>query len=51
MAEWFRFEGKKYPKDFGIVFFQGWESFTQSERLDAIRDAKKVLDRTLSKKS
>ena len=50
MAEWFKFEGRKYPKDFGIVFFQGWESFTSDERIDAIRDAKKVLDRTLSKK-
>lgn len=51
MAEWFKFEGRKYPKDFGIVFFQGWESFTADERVDAIFDAKKVLDRTLSKKS
>lgn len=50
MNEWFKFEGRKYPKDYGVVFFQGWESFTSSERIDAIRDAKKVLDRTLSKK-
>jgi len=49
MSEWFKFEGRKYPKDFGVVFFQGWESFSPAERLDAIRDAKKVLDRTLSK--
>lgn len=49
MSEWFKFEGRKYPKDFGVVFFQGWESFTSTERIDAIRDAKKVLDRTLSK--
>lgn len=49
MSEWFRFESRKYPKDFGVVFFQGWESFSPEERLDAIRDAKKVLDRTLSK--
>jgi AcrR family transcriptional regulator len=50
MSEWFKFEGRKYPKDFGVVFFQGWESFNAAERIDAIRDAKKVLDRTLSKK-
>lgn len=50
MSEWFKFEGRKYPKDFGVVFFQGWESFTPEERLDAMRDAKKVLDRTLGKK-
>ena len=50
MAEWFKFEGRKYPKDFGVVFFQGWESFTADEREDAIHDAKKVLDRTLRSK-
>lgn len=49
MSEWFRHEGREYPGDFGVVFFQGWESFTPEERLDAIRDAKKVLDRTLKK--
>jgi len=49
MSEWFKFEGRKYPKDFGVIFFQGWESFTEEERVDAIHDAKKVLDRTLSK--
>lgn len=47
MSEWFRFEGRKYPKDFGVVFFAGWESYTEREKLDAIRDAKKVLDRNL----
>jgi transcriptional regulator with XRE-family HTH domain len=47
MSEWFRHEGREYPADFGVVFFQGWESFTHEERLDAVRDAKKVLDRTL----
>ncbi len=50
MAEWFKFEGRKYPKDFGVVFFQGWESFSADERVDAIHDAKKVLDRTLRNK-
>ena len=51
MSEWFRFEGREYPQDFGVVFFQGWESFTPEERIDAVHDAKKVLDRTLSKKA
>lgn len=50
MGEWFKYEGRAYPKDFGIVFFQGWESFSTEEKLDAVRDAKKVLDRTLKKK-
>jgi AcrR family transcriptional regulator len=47
MSEWFAFEGHEYPQDFGVVFFQGWESFSDSEKLDAVRDARKVLDRTL----
>lgn len=47
MGDWFRHEGREYPADFGVVFFQGWESFTHEEKLDAVRDAKKVLDRTL----
>lgn len=50
MSEWFEHEGRQYPRDFGLVFFRGWESFTQDERVDAIYDAKKVLDRTLRKK-
>ena len=50
MSEWFQHEGRDYPGDFGVVFFQGWQSFTPDEKLDAVRDAKKVLDRTLKKK-
>jgi AcrR family transcriptional regulator len=50
MSEWFRYENREYPQDFGVVFFQGWESFTEAEKLDAIKDAKKVLDRSLRKK-
>lgn len=50
MNEWFSHEGRKYPQDYGVVFFQGWETFSRQERLDAIRDAKKVLDRTLRNK-
>ena len=49
MSEWFKFEGREYPQDFGVVFFQGWETLTPDERIDAVRDAKKVLDRTLSR--
>lgn len=49
MNAWFQHEGRDYPKDYGIVFFRGWETYSDEERLDAIRDAKKVLDRTLKK--
>jgi transcriptional regulator with XRE-family HTH domain len=50
MGEWFRHEGRKYPKDYGIVFFQGWESYSNGEKIEAVRDAKKVLDRALKNK-
>lgn len=50
MSEWFKHEGREYPEDFGVAFFQGWESFAPEEKIDAVRDAKKVLDRTLRKK-
>jgi len=50
MSKWFKHEGRKYPQDYGIVFFAGWESYTDQEKVDAIRDAKKVLDRTLKRK-
>lgn len=50
MKEWFKHEGRDYPQDLGIMFFQGWASYTERERLEAIRDAKKVLDRTLKSK-
>ena len=49
MNEWFRHEGRKYPKDYAVIFFQGWESYSDEERIEALRDAKKVLDRTLRK--
>lgn len=51
MSEWFHHDGRDYPADFGIVFFQGWESYTPDERVEAVRDAKKVLDRTLRNQS
>jgi transcriptional regulator with XRE-family HTH domain len=50
MNRWFRHEGRKYPSDYGVVFFAGWESYSEEEKAEAIRDAKKVLDRTLNRK-
>ncbi|MBX3244833.1 MAG: helix-turn-helix domain-containing protein [Acidobacteria bacterium] len=50
MSEWFRHEGREYPQDYGIVFFQGWETYSPEEKVEAVRDAKKVLDRTLRNK-
>lgn len=51
MTEWFRFEKRRPPQDYGVVFFQGWESYTSEEKEEALRDAKKVLDRTLKKRN
>src|SRR6185369_7527133 len=49
MNEWFKHEGRRVPKDYAVIFFQGWESFNEDERIEALRDAKKVLDRSLKK--
>ena len=49
MSEWFTFEGRECPQDFGIAFFRGWESFSAREKADAVKDAKRALDRSLSK--
>lgn len=46
MREWFRHEGREYPDDYGIVFFRGWETFTRRQKAEAVRDAKRVLDRS-----
>lgn len=48
MNEWFRYEGREYPKDYGVVFFRGWENFSPEDKIEAVRDAKRVLDRGLS---
>lgn len=47
MSEWFRHEGREYPQDYGIVFFRGWETFSHEDRVAALYDAKRVLDRSL----
>jgi transcriptional regulator with XRE-family HTH domain len=48
MSEWFAFEGRKYPSDFGVVFFRGWENLLPIDKVAAVRDAKRVLDRSLN---
>lgn len=49
MSEWFRHEGREYPQDYGIAFFRGWGSFSSAEKEAAVRDAKRVIDRSLGK--
>ena len=46
MSEWFHHEGREYPQDYGIVFFRGWETFSIEDRVAAVLDAKRVLDRS-----
>jgi transcriptional regulator with XRE-family HTH domain len=47
MSQWLRHEGREFPADYGIVFFQGWETFSRDDKVDALHDAKRVLDRAL----
>lgn len=47
MEEWFRHDGRECPQDYGVVFFRGWETFSHEEKIAAIRDAKRVLERSL----
>lgn len=49
MNLWFMHEAREYPQDFGVVFFQGWSSFSPDEKVEAVYDAKRVLDRSLKK--
>ena len=48
MDEWFRHEGREYPPGYGVIFFQGWETFSRENKVVAVRDAKRVLERSLS---
>lgn len=47
MEEWFRHDGRECPQDYGVVFFRGWETFSHEDKIAAIRDAKRVLERSL----
>ena len=50
MKAWFQFEGRECPQDYGVVFFRGWETFSPEDKAAAVRDAKRVLDRSLASK-
>ncbi len=47
MSEWFQYERRKYPQDYGVVFFRGWETFSTKDKIAAVIDAKRVLDRSM----
>lgn len=48
LHEWFTAEGRDYPSDLGVVFFRGWDSFTDEQKYAAIVDAKRAMDRSLA---
>ncbi len=48
MGEWFAYEGRPIPQDYGVVFFRGWETYSLDAKVAAVRDAKRVLDRSLA---
>lgn len=45
MNEWYRSGGLAAPADYGVMFFSGWRTFTLKQKIDALRDARRVLDR------
>lgn len=47
MSNWLIHEGKQPQADYGLLMFGGWENMSENERADAMRDAKKILDRIL----
>lgn len=47
MSLWLRHEGREFPADYGVVFFRGWDAFSHDDKVDALHDAKRVLDRAL----
>lgn len=47
MNDWFAFEGRESVSDLGVLFFKGWESFTRDEKIAAVNDAKRIIDRSL----
>jgi transcriptional regulator with XRE-family HTH domain len=50
MSRWFKHEGRRYPEDYGVAFFRGWETFSAEDKIAAVRDAKRVLDKVLDQK-
>ncbi len=49
MSEWLAYDDLEYSADYGIAFFGGWETFSPEEKVAAVRDARRVLDRSLRK--
>jgi len=50
MSEWFTADGYAVPRDLGVIFFEGWETFSPEQKRDALVDAKRVIGRKLEQK-
>lgn len=46
LSEWYEFDSVDAPDDYGVVFFRGWQTFTTEQKVEAVRDARRVLDRS-----
>lgn len=45
VKEWYEFEGQEMPETMGASFMGGWKSFDKRQKIDAITDFKRFLDR------
>lgn len=44
MKDWYDFEGGEMPDTLGASFMGGWQGFSMGEKINALRDFKKLLD-------
>ncbi|QQS33516.1 MAG: hypothetical protein IPM50_02730 [Acidobacteriota bacterium] len=45
LNEWYEFEGEEMPETMGASFMGGWKSFDKKQKIEAITDFKRFLDR------
>lgn len=45
LTEWFEFEGRTMPDTTGASFMGGWQSFDRRQKIDALIDFKRFLDK------
>lgn len=46
LEDWYRHEGKDIPEGFSGFLYQGWENLSFDEKVEAIKQQKKLLDKT-----
>lgn len=50
LKDWYEYEGGEMPEDVGVSFMGGWRGFTKEQKIDAVKDLKKLLDRTIDQR-